>query len=232
MSKTKRATEPVEASTPIERIAKALVYLLRLAGISPAEFAALLAQFDNPSLELTYGEVGDNTLDEDAVILATGVLAAWYQDARYVDEVGDPLPLPLHGDSHSVRDLFNQVSGSADVVADGTSAVEAAATRTYDAILMDQGMPQLDGREAARRIRDAEKPGQRVPIIALTAGAMPEDRQACLDAGMDDYLAKPVSLTNLLQALAEHTRPKDVQAPPENCDGAVPQESAGGKPPA
>ena len=118
MSKKERAVDPVEASTPIERIAEALIYLLRLADISPAEFAALLSQFDNPGLLLTTGELGDITLDEDAVILATGVLAAWYQDARYVDEVGDPLPLPLDGDSHSVRALFDQMGATAQGLSD------------------------------------------------------------------------------------------------------------------
>jgi hypothetical protein len=119
VTKTQRVVDPVQASTPIERIAEALVYLLRLADISPAEFTALLSQFDNPSLSLISGELGDSSLDEDAVILATGILAVWYQDSRFVDELGVPVPLPLDGDSHSVRALFDQVSGSAEGVADG-----------------------------------------------------------------------------------------------------------------
>jgi len=118
VSKAEIATHPVEASTPIERIAEALAFLLRLADISPAEFAGLLARFDNAKVDFASGELGDSSLDEDAVILATGVLAAWYQDSKYVDEVGDPLPLSMDGAPPSVRGLFDQVSGGGQRVPD------------------------------------------------------------------------------------------------------------------
>ena len=89
-----------------------------------------------------------------------------------------------------------------DVVADGGAAVEAAAKRRYDLVLMDCQMPVLDGFEAARAIRAAElRSGERVPIVALTANAMEADRQACLAAGMDDYLAKPVRLADVERVL-------------------------------
>ena len=87
-----------------------------------------------------------------------------------------------------------------DVAGDGRSAVEAAAARVYDLILMDVQMPVLDGLEATRQIR--RLPGrEHTPIVAMTANAFEDDRQACLDAGMDDHLAKPVDPERLYAAL-------------------------------
>jgi two-component system, sensor histidine kinase and response regulator len=82
----------------------------------------------------------------------------------------------------------------------GREAVEMAKRHAYAAILMDCQMPELDGFEATRQIREAEN-GQRVPIIAMTALTMPGDHQSCLDAGMDDYLSKPVRNDELKRAI-------------------------------
>ena len=101
-----------------------------------------------------------------------------------------------------------------DTVANGALAVEAAAARPYDAILMDCQMPELNGFEAAAAIRAQEPAGARTPIIALTAGARREDRDRCLAAGMDSYLAKPVSKDALLALVARSVtnRPVTVSA--------------------
>ncbi len=93
-----------------------------------------------------------------------------------------------------------------DVVGDGVAAVSAVRARRYDAVLMDCHMPRMDGFEAALTIRAEEGGLRRSPIIALTAGAMPEDRERCLAAGMDDHLPKPFKKVDLLAAVARWAR--------------------------
>lgn len=88
---------------------------------------------------------------------------------------------------------------SVSVVNDGRQAIHAFETNDYDAVLMDMQMPEVDGLEATVAIRSFEKPsGRHVPIIALTANAMTGDRDRCLQAGMDDYLSKPLRAGDLL----------------------------------
>ena len=92
---------------------------------------------------------------------------------------------------------------TAKIVANGRDAVQEALHSRYSIILMDCQMPELDGLEATRQIRSAEAAAQHhTPIIAMTANAMQGDREACLAAGMDDYLSKPLRI-NELQALLE-----------------------------
>jgi CheY-like chemotaxis protein len=93
----------------------------------------------------------------------------------------------------------------AQAVSNGREAVVAVATGAYALVLMDCQMPELDGFGATAAIREAERRGgvQRLPIIAMTANAMQGDRDACLQAGMDDYVAKPVK-TDALRTVIEH----------------------------
>jgi CheY-like chemotaxis protein len=79
--------------------------------------------------------------------------------------------------------------------------VEAVERQPYDVVLMDVQMPELDGLDASREICERRPPSSRPRIIAMTANAMPEDREACLAAGMDDYLAKPIRANELAEAL-------------------------------
>jgi CheY-like chemotaxis protein/HPt (histidine-containing phosphotransfer) domain-containing protein len=103
------------------------------------------------------------------------------------------------------RRLLARLGCSADVVGTGSEAVVASAEHEYAAILMDCQMPELDGYEATAAIREREAAGGRLtrhtPIIALTASAMPGDRERCLAAGMNDYLAKPMTLERLSEVL-------------------------------
>lgn len=95
-----------------------------------------------------------------------------------------------------------------DAVCDGQSAVEAARSGQYDLILMDCQMPLMDGFDASRQIRELESaaqssdsPPKRIPIVALTANAIKGDRERCLDAGMDEYLTKPLDPQKLIQVI-------------------------------
>jgi CheY-like chemotaxis protein len=79
-----------------------------------------------------------------------------------------------------------------DVAADGVEALAKLATGAYAAVFMDCQMPNLDGYSTTARIRERERAGERLPVIAMTAHAMTGDRERCLEAGMDDYLSKPL----------------------------------------
>ena len=90
---------------------------------------------------------------------------------------------------------------TADVATDGREAVAMAGAREYQVIFMDCLMPEMDGYQATAEIRRREGAGRRVPVVAMTAGAMPEDRARCLAAGMDDHLAKPLMPADVARAL-------------------------------
>jgi two-component system, sensor histidine kinase and response regulator len=100
-----------------------------------------------------------------------------------------------------------QKQGHTSVVANnGREAIELWETQSFDAILMDMMMPEMDGVAATLAIREREKvSGQHIPIIAITANAMVGDREKCLAAGMDDYISKPVNVTMLYESLAKLT---------------------------
>ncbi|WP_170291689.1 response regulator [Heliobacterium mobile] len=95
---------------------------------------------------------------------------------------------------------------SCDVAVDGAEAVKACADKEYDILFMDCQMPVMDGYEATRRIRAADGGQRHTTIIALTAYAMKDDREKCLEAGMDDYLSKPVNLDQVLKMLNKYGR--------------------------
>ncbi len=96
--------------------------------------------------------------------------------------------------------MLGRLGHEAVVVADGRQALEALASSSYDVVLMDVMMPEMDGLEATRRIR-AGTTGDQPFIVAMTAHARPEDRRRCLDAGMDGYFAKPFTIDTLEAAL-------------------------------
>ncbi|HTK44818.1 MAG TPA: GAF domain-containing protein [Patescibacteria group bacterium] len=103
--------------------------------------------------------------------------------------------------------LLQNMGYTADVAADGVRAVEAVEAGGYDVVLMDVQMPEMDGLEATRQIR-ARWPDRPVHIVAMTANAMAGDRDACLAAGMNDYISKPIDPAVLAEALARAPSPK------------------------
>jgi CheY-like chemotaxis protein len=93
-----------------------------------------------------------------------------------------------------------------DTAANGLIAIEKFTANTYDMVLMDGQMPKMDGFEAARRIREMEKDsGKRIPIVAITGYAIPGDRERFLDAGMDDYVSKPIDENKLIDIINRMT---------------------------
>jgi CheY-like chemotaxis protein len=99
--------------------------------------------------------------------------------------------------------LLEKLNYDVDTAANGVLAVSACARRAYDAVLMDCHMPEMDGYEATARIRSQDEgAARRTPVIALTADAQADNRARCLDAGMDDYLTKPMRAETIRDTLA------------------------------
>jgi CheY-like chemotaxis protein len=105
--------------------------------------------------------------------------------------------------------LLKKIGYRAEVAANGLEVLEALEHGTYDVVIMDVQMPEMDGLEATRQIRQRWPEGRRPHVIAATANAMQEERDACLAAGMDAYLSKPIDVDELAAALSRcrpHTR--------------------------
>jgi CheY-like chemotaxis protein len=135
-------------------------------------------------------------------------------DATGRAPVPSPTRVPLHlrvlvvddnRTSQKVAALMLRALGcDADIVADGPTAIAASDSGVYDAILMDCSMPAMDGPTATREIRRRGSGRPHTPIIAVTASAAKTDRDRCFEAGMDDYLTKPITIEALRAALV-HT---------------------------
>jgi len=107
--------------------------------------------------------------------------------------------------------LLEKKGWKVEAVENGQEAIDRLEKNSFDMILMDANMPILDGLEATKIIRENEKKtGQHIPIIALTARAMQEDRQECIDAGMDAYIAKPIERQVLYETIANLLKKRKV----------------------
>ncbi|MCR6656332.1 MAG: response regulator [Opitutus sp.] len=102
-----------------------------------------------------------------------------------------------------VQHMLARLGYRADLAANGLEVLEAVKRQRYDIIFMDVQMPEMDGLDATRRLRGENAPEHRPWIVALTANAMQGDREACLAAGMDAYISKPIKLPELAEALAQ-----------------------------
>jgi CheY-like chemotaxis protein len=107
--------------------------------------------------------------------------------------------------------ILRKLGYRGEAVANGQDALAAVGRAPYDVVLMDCQMPGMDGYEAARRIRALPAPANRIPIVAVTANAMKGDREQCLQAGMDDYITKPVTAA-AVEAALERWLPRDGDA--------------------
>ncbi|MEU9169733.1 response regulator [Streptomyces sp. NPDC048420] len=118
--------------------------------------------------------------------------------------------------------MLTRLGYSTDTAADGIEALSMAEAHDYQAVLMDCRMPRMDGFSATRELRRRERDnGGHLPVIAMTAGALAEDRERCLAAGMDDYVSKPVTADQLEQALARWVPPTHPQADKEDLRASI-----------
>ena len=182
-----------------------LVFLRRLGGKRPPELERYAAaQLTKPVRKAH---------------LHRSVLAALASTSGSADDLsskrlGEPAPARISGrnlrilvaednivNRKVVMNVLGKLGHSADAAVNGLEAVRAVDRVAYDLILMDCQMPEMDGYEATKAIRAEQRDGDRVPIIALTANAMQGDREKCLEAGMDDFLTKPIERKLLAEAL-------------------------------
>jgi CheY-like chemotaxis protein/HPt (histidine-containing phosphotransfer) domain-containing protein len=141
------------------------------------------------------------------------------------------------------RALLTRQGHVVDIANNGAQAVAAVKRTAYDLVFMDVQMPEMDGFEAAQTIRELEanstQTGQHLPIIAMTAHALHGDRQRCMDAGMDDYVSKPLDPRKVFQAIERWSDPsasrlttgelRSVESRLAGLDGILPDEWAASK---
>jgi two-component system sensor histidine kinase/response regulator len=122
------------------------------------------------------------------------------------------------------REMLEHAGLVVDVAVDGQQALDKVQAKPYDLVLMDMQMPVMDGVTATRLIRRIDRLSQ-LPIVALTANAMPQDQKRCIEAGMNDYLFKPIEPEDLMEKLEQWVRPRAAQPAP---GAATPTAGAAG----
>lgn len=100
--------------------------------------------------------------------------------------------------------MLNKINITCDIAINGAEALEAVSSKSYDIVFMDCQMPEMDGFESTRRIREMEGNKKHTYIVAMTANAMEGDREKCIEAGMDNYISKPIDFDNMFKIIAEH----------------------------
>jgi PAS domain S-box-containing protein len=194
---------------------------------------------DAPTLRERFGNTNSATLFKPLKVSPLfNSLIAQANQTDVCAAVPNRAPVPLQSNNRPLRILLaednainrklalaalGQMGYTADVAVDGHEALDATMANRYDVILMDVQMPGMDGLEATRRIRSWEKETgtPSVRIIALTANALPDDREICLRAGMDEYLPKPIRLDALRAALRQTSDATPQSPAPESAPSPV-----------
>ena len=173
------------------------------------------------------GEIGvQSAVGQGSTFWFTVALAPAQGEVAHEVEGSEPEVAPLRilvAEDNPVNQevalgLLRRRGHSVDIVGTGRAAVEAVGARSYDVVLMDVQMPEMDGIEATREIRRLPGDKQRVPIIALSASAMKEETDACMEAGMVGHLPKPIDPVELATVLSRYA-PADI--PPEVGSGGA-----------
>jgi CheY-like chemotaxis protein len=185
-------------------------------------------QRQNGSMASLGKPVKQSSLYEALINASLGVTAAAAENgskAAPVDDVSvtsSPLRILVAEDNPTnqriVVQLLQRLGYGADLAANGVEALDAIQQRRYDVVLMDMMMPEMDGLAATRSIRETRPADEQPHIIAVTANVAAEARQQCFQAGMDDYLSKPVSVSSLRAALERALSPR---RSPVGAGGAV-----------
>lgn len=110
-----------------------------------------------------------------------------------------------HVNQQLAKRMLEKMGCTVDVAANGGEVLQKHAEGEYDIIFMDVQMPEMNGYEATRKIREREGEAKHTAIVAVTANALEGDREKCLEAGMDDYISKPVKAMELEEALDKYT---------------------------
>ncbi len=208
---SKRAGVPVPLVTR-HRLAESQA-IRRIA--TPETIASMLAELDTEAVpepvfldDISAGP--PQAIDDAPSHALAGVLVA--VPSATPDDVADqtaenPNRVLLVDDTQVNRRLaskmLEKLGVTVDMAVNGREAVVKAESQRYALILMDCQMPEMDGYEATARIRAHEGSLRHTPIVAMTASALPEDRKRCLDAGMDDYISKPVRHDTLRKAVSK-----------------------------
>jgi PAS domain S-box-containing protein len=140
----------------------------------------------------------------------------------------EPLALIVDDDTicqKVAQSLLRKLGWRFETVRNGAEAVERFAKQPFDVVLMDCQMPEMDGFEATGVLRTLEAEGRRTPIVAMTANTGLAEREKCIEAGMDDFLSKPVRIEELRSKLLHWHRPAPVEAIPAPVDNAMDMEA-------
>jgi CheY-like chemotaxis protein len=105
-----------------------------------------------------------------------------------------------------IKEMLEMMGCNVDIAEDGNEAVEMHKKHNYDIIFMDIQMPVSDGIAATQQIRSSENKGSRTPVIALTANAMPGDKERYIEVGMDDFISKPLRTEDIERVLSKFVR--------------------------
>ena len=205
---------PLVAATPL--VLASSSSLRRASDLSAYGFAAILTKPVAPALlNRTLGDIRANTLQGGAAITDgtdSSSLPAVVPDEdgplRCQSESGGRATRILiaednHTNQKLLAILLKKAGYRVDIVGNGVEAVDAVRRRPYDLVLMDVQMPEMNGLEATAAIRRLPDARAHTPVVAVTAEAMPGDREALLEAGMDDYIAKPISAEALGKLLVD-----------------------------
>ena len=204
-----------------EPVAEAAVPTLTATPLQPAD-----RDFERRALPIENQDSVLGTNWRDAVIAKAVGNALPKSDVTEEEPVAEPVPTivksegPLRillAEDNAINALLTRTLLEADgchvdVVEDGALAVEAMKNQSYDMIFMDMRMPNMDGLESTRKIRALPNVSKSLPIVALTANAFDDDRNACFDSGMNDFMTKPVSAEELQDMVNQWARKDQEEA--------------------